>query len=88
VDGGWSHRNYGHRYASNSGVACVIDVKTKKLLHLGACAMCVCIFKKNGKNEEHARCFKNWTGTSCRMVSDMLVQAFNQSKALHGLEYR
>jgi hypothetical protein len=45
VDGGWSHRNYGHRYASNSGVACVIDVKTKKLLHLGVrnkyCAMCM-----------------------------------------------
>jgi hypothetical protein len=49
---------------------------------------CVCIFKKNGKDEERDHCFKNLTGTSCGMESDMLVQAFNQSKALHGLEYR
>jgi hypothetical protein len=91
VDGGWSHRSYGHRYTSNSGVACVIGAKTKKLLHLDVrnkyCAMCIYL-KKNGKDEVHDHCFKNWTGTSCGMESDMLVQAFNQSKALHGLEYR
>ena len=24
VDGGWSHRSFGHRYIASSGVACVI----------------------------------------------------------------
>ena len=56
VDGGWSHRSHGHRYTSNSGVACVIGAKTKKLLHLDVrnkyCAMCLYL-KKNGKEEVH-----------------------------------
>lgn len=35
VDGGWSHRSFGHRYTSSSGVACVIGWRTKKLLYVG-----------------------------------------------------
>ncbi|KAG8239550.1 hypothetical protein J437_LFUL018846 [Ladona fulva] len=34
ADGGWSHRSHGHRYTANSGVACIIGQKTKKLLHI------------------------------------------------------
>lgn len=46
------------------------------------------LFKKNGKEEVHKHCFKNWSGTSCGMESNILVEAFNESKTLHGVEYR
>ncbi|XP_063931863.1 uncharacterized protein LOC135143855 [Zophobas morio] len=91
VDGGWSHRSYGHRYTANSGVACVIGKRTKKLLHLDVrnkyCAMCL-YRKKQNMTEGHENCFKNWNGSSAAMEADMLVQAFRQSKTFHGLEYR
>lgn len=47
------------------------------------------LLKKSNKaeNAEHI-CYKNWDGTSCAMEPDILVNAFNQSKKIHGLEYR
>jgi hypothetical protein len=35
VDGGWSHRSYGHRYTAKSGVAIIIGVHTKKKIVYG-----------------------------------------------------
>lgn len=91
VDGGWSHRSHGHRYSANSGVACVIGLRTKKLLHIDVrnkyCSMCTYLEKK-GVPSTHSNCFKNWSGASCSMESDMIVNAFNESERIHGLQYR
>ncbi|XP_066902767.1 uncharacterized protein [Halyomorpha halys] len=90
VDGGWSHRSHGHRYTANSGVACVIGAKTKKLLDLGVrnkyCSMCE-YRKARNLDPGHDNCFKNWDGPSSSMETDMLVKSFQRSKELHGLEY-
>lgn len=91
VDGGWSHRSHGHRYTANSGVACVIGLRTKKLLYVGVrnkyCYMCQYLLKNN-KPTSHDGCFKNWDGSSPGMESDMIVEAFKLSLEMHGVEYR
>lgn len=91
VDGGWSHRSFGHRYTSTSGVACVIGLRTKKLLYVGVrnkyCYTCE-YRKRNNIAERHDICYKNWNGTSPGMESDMIVEAFSSSMDIHGLQYR
>lgn len=91
VDGGWSHRSFGHRYTSSSGVACVIGWRTKKLLYVGVrnkyCYTCE-YRKRNHLSTEHEMCFKNWNGTSAGMESDMIVEAFCSSMDVHGIQYR
>lgn len=91
VDGGWSHRSFGHRYTSSSGVACVIGWRTKKLLYVGVrnkyCYTCE-YRNRNNMSTKHDMCFKNWNGTSAGMESDMIVEAFCSSMDVHGLQYR
>lgn len=91
VDGGWSNRSHGHRYTANSGVACVIGLRTKKLLYVGVrnkyCYMCQYLLKNN-KTTKHDACFKNWDGSSPGMESDMIVEAFKCSFEMHKVEYR
>lgn len=91
VDGGWSHRSHGHHYTANSGVACVIGLRTKKLLYVGVrnkyCYMCQYLLKNN-KPTKHDGCFKNWDGSSPGMESDMIVEAFKCCFEIHGVMYR
>ncbi|XP_039296667.1 uncharacterized protein LOC120354188 isoform X2 [Nilaparvata lugens] len=92
VDGGWSHRSHGHRYSANSGVVCVIGLRTKKLLHIDVrnkyCSMCSYLERKGVSSVQHNNCYKNWDGASASMESDMVVSAFNSSEEIHGLQYR
>lgn len=43
--------------------------------------------ESNHLNPEHDCCYKNWDGPSSSMETDMLVEAFQRSQELHGLEY-
>lgn len=91
VDGGWSHRSFGHRYTASSGVACVIGWRIKKLLYVGVRNKYyyTCEYRKrNNISTEHEVCYKNWNGTSAAMVSDMIVEAFCSTMDIHGLQYR
>ena len=69
VDGGWSHRSYGHRYTSKSGVAVIIGAQTKKILFLGVrnkyCSICA-IHECKEKIPDHL-CYKNWNESSTAM---------------------
>lgn len=91
VDGGWSHRSHGHRYSANSGVAVIIGARTKKILHLGVrnkfCSYCE--FYKSRATEIHPhKCYKNWDKASTAMEADIIVQGFQVSEEVHGLQYR
>ncbi|KAK7867656.1 hypothetical protein R5R35_001308 [Gryllus longicercus] len=90
VDGGWSHRSHGHRYTTNSGVSCVIGMRTQTILDLGirnkSCSICE-YREAQQLHPKHDKCYKNWDGASASMEKDMLVECFKHSKQLHGLEY-
>ncbi|KAK7871139.1 hypothetical protein R5R35_013365 [Gryllus longicercus] len=77
VDGGWSHRSHGHRYTANSGVSCVIGMRTQKILDLGIrnkyCSMCE-YREARQLDPKHDKCYKNWDGASASMEKDMLVE--------------
>lgn len=90
VDGGWSHRSYGHNYNAASGVAVIIGKLSKKILYLGIrnkyCSICARAANKNIPCKEH-NCYKNWSGSSGAMESDILVEGFRSSIAAHKLKY-
>lgn len=91
VDGGWSHRSHGHRYSANSGLAVIIGARTKKLLYLGVknkvCSTCDFYSRKELPAKEHV-CYKNWDKSSSAMESEIIVQGFQQSEQMHGVQYR
>ncbi|XP_075556529.1 uncharacterized protein LOC142588576 [Dermacentor variabilis] len=91
VDGGWSHRSHGHRYSANSGVAVIIGKLTKKLLYLGVrnklCSTCE-HYARTGKEKKEHLCYKNWNESSGAMESDIIVEDFQRSVEMHGVEYR
>jgi hypothetical protein len=90
VDGGWSHRSYGHRYTAKSGVAIIIGVHTKKILFMGVrnkyCSICAMAMRKGTTIPTHV-CFKNWEGASTGMEADILQEGFSCSEAMHKLRY-
>ncbi|KAH8022336.1 hypothetical protein HPB51_023389 [Rhipicephalus microplus] len=91
VDGGWSHRSHGHRYSPNSGVAVIIGERTKKLLYIGVrnklCSTCE-HYSRTGKGKKDHVCYKNWNQSSGAMESDIIVEGFQRSVEMHGVEYR
>ncbi|KAH7948414.1 hypothetical protein HPB52_021981 [Rhipicephalus sanguineus] len=90
VDGGWSHRSHGHRYSANSGVAVIVGKRTQKLLYLGVrnklCSTCE-YYAKKGERKEHS-CYRNWDQSSGAMEADILVEGFQRSTEMHGVQYR
>ncbi|KAL1458849.1 hypothetical protein MTO96_043421 [Rhipicephalus appendiculatus] len=90
VDGGWSHRSHGHRYSGNSGVAIIVGKRTQKLLYLGVrnklCSTCE-YYAKKGQTKEHT-CYRNWNLSSGAMEADILVEGFQRSTDMHGVQYR
>lgn len=91
VDGGWSHRSYGHGYSANSGVAVIIGKATKKLLFLGVrnkyCSICACAEASKVTIPEHI-CFLNWRGSSPAMEADIIVEGFRLSEEMYNLRYK
>ena len=85
VDAGWSKRTHKHSYNALSCVGVIFGKETKKLLFIGVrnkyCAVCA---KDTTKEHE---CFKNWTGSSSSMESDIILEGFSKAEEQHGLRY-
>ena len=90
VDGGWSKRSHKHSYNANLGVDVIFGLHTKKLLFIGVrnkyCSTCCIAQYKKALVPPH-KCYKNWTGSSCSMEADIIVEGFKLSESMHGLRY-
>ena len=87
VDGGWSKRAHGH---SNSGVGVIFGAATKELLFIGVhnkyCL--VCAINRRGTPIPDHKCFRNWSGSSCSIEDNIILEGFQQSERMHGVQYR
>jgi len=89
IDGGYSKRSYGHSYNANNGVAVIIGSRTNKVIFMGtrtkSCETCT----KNKTREKRIKheCFKNWSGSSCGMETDIISEGFKASIESYGLVY-
>ncbi|XP_074026881.1 uncharacterized protein isoform X2 [Leptinotarsa decemlineata] len=90
TDGAWCKRSYNVNYDASSGVACIIGYRTGKILYLGVrnkyCTVCARSQHKGVEPPEH-KCFKNWSGTSTAMETDIIVEGFKCSLEMHGPKY-
>ena len=91
VDGGWSKRAHGHSYNANSGVGVIFGAATKELLFIGVrnkyCSVCAINNRRGTPIPDH-KCFRNWSGSSCSMEADIILEGFQQSERMHGVQYR
>ena len=85
VDAGWSKRTHKHTYNALSAVGVIFGQETGRLFYLGVrnkyCSVC-----KKDPTKEHT-CFKNWTGTSSSMESDIILEGFLAAEKQHGVRY-
>ena len=90
VDGDWAKRSHKHSYNAKSRVALNIGKETKKLLYIGVrnkfCSVCAVAENKGIDPQKHT-CYKNWTGSSSAMETDILVCGFNAAEHMHGVRY-
>ena len=85
VDAGWSKRTHKHSYNALSCVGVIFGKETQKLLYIGVrnkfCAVC-----EQGASKKH-ECFRNWTGSSSSMESDIILEGFSKAEQQHGVRY-
>ncbi|KAL4101219.1 hypothetical protein QTP88_021239 [Uroleucon formosanum] len=91
ADGAWSKRSYRSNYNALSGVAWIVGYRTKNVLFIGIrnkyCSTCQKAEALNKSTTPHL-CYKNGTGTSTAMESDIIVDGFSHSIKTHNLIYR
>lgn len=85
ADGAWCKRSYRSAYNAHSGAAYIVGQKTGKLLYLGIRNKFCAMFEVNPSKDN--LCFKNWSGTSTSMESDIVLEGFKCSKEMHGIKY-
>ena len=90
VDGGWSKRSHGHSYIVNSGVGVILGAATKGLLFIGVrnkhCSICAINARRETPIPEY-NCFRNWSGNSCSMEADIILEGFQLSEQMHGVQH-
>ena len=90
VDGGWSKRSHKHSYNAKSGVAVIFGSHTRKLLFMGVrnkfCGVCAVAANKAIDVPPH-RCYRNWSGSSAAMETDIIAEGFSLSEQMYGLRY-
>ena len=90
VDGGWSKRSHKHSYNAKCGVGVIFGAATKKLLFIGVrnkyCSVCA-VSEHKGLSPPSHQCFKNWSGSSCAMEADIILEGFRISENMHGVKY-
>ena len=90
ADGGWSKRSHKHSCSAKSGVAVIFGAHTKKLLFMGVrnkfCSICAVSENKNQQPPLH-KCYKNWSGSSASMETDIVSEGFRLSEKHHGVRY-
>ena len=91
-DAGWSKRSHKHSYNANSGVGVMFfGAVTKALLFIGVrnkkyCSICA-INTRNNKPIPTHQCYCNWSGSSCSMEADIILEGFQLSEEMHSLRY-
>lgn len=91
ADGAWSKRSYRTNYNALSGVACIVGLRTTKVLYMAVknkfCSVCARkdLYKDN-TCPDHT-CFKNWTGPSTGMEAAIIVEGFQKSVEMYGIKY-
>ncbi|XP_028168468.1 uncharacterized protein LOC114358650 [Ostrinia furnacalis] len=90
VDGCWCKRTYKKNYSALSGAAAIIGRKTGEVLFLGVknkyCSICAQAENKKLLPKTH-KCYKNYSGPSTAMESEILVEGFKCSIDMHNLIY-
>lgn len=90
-DGTWAKRSYRRNYNSLSGAACIVGFETKKVLFISTrnkyCSICKAAERLDRIPRRHA-CFKNWTGHSTAMESDIILEGFKKSIEDYGIIYK
>lgn len=66
-------------------------METKKILFIGVrnkyCIVCARAHNKNVQPKKHT-CFRNWTGSSSAMESDIIVEGFCLAEQLYKVRYK
>lgn len=82
LDGSWCTRSYGKRFNSASGCGVIVGEKSKKILFVGCrnkrCSVCNRAVRLNKEEAPQHRCFKNYTGSSGGMESDIMIDGFQK----------
>ncbi|XP_031357002.1 uncharacterized protein LOC116180949 isoform X2 [Photinus pyralis] len=91
ADGASCKRSYRTNYNALSGVACIVGLRTKKVLYEAVknkfCLICARKdLYKNNKCPQHT-CYKNWSGTSTGMEAAIIVEGFQKSIDMYGIKY-
>jgi len=80
VVAGWSKRSHQHSYNANSGVGVIFAAATKGVgVRKKYCS--ICAVNKGISVPEH-KCYCNWSGSSCSMEADIILDGFLQSDGL------
>ncbi|KOB68075.1 hypothetical protein OBRU01_19060 [Operophtera brumata] len=86
IDGCWCRRSYRTNYAALSGAATIIGRRFGKVLFFSVrnkyCCICARAEKRGEDAKEHT-CYKNFTGPSTAMESEILVEGFKRSIEMH-----
>lgn len=90
VDGCWSARSYGTNFKALSGAAAIIGKKFGEVIYMAVknkyCLVCARAEKKGQTCIDHT-CFKNYSGASSSMESDIIVEGFQSSLSMYGVIY-
>lgn len=82
--------NFKFKLSINTFQGCIIGFRTGKILYLGIrnkyCTVCARAKNIEPETPPH-KCFKNWSGTSTAMESDIIVEGFKISISAHNLKY-
>lgn len=86
VHGGWSKRSHKHSYNAKFGVPIITGEATGKLLHIGVrnkyCSACA-----QGISQDTHKCYKNWSGSSSKVKTDIILDGFKKAQHSHGVCY-
>lgn len=91
VDGFWSKRSYkSGNYSALSGGAAIIGRRFKEVLYLGIknkyCCVCARAATKEVEPKPHT-CYKNYTGPSTGMESEIILEGFQNSIPMYDMIY-
>lgn len=90
ADGAWSKRSYSTNFSALSGAAAIIGKRFGEVLFIGIknkyCCICARAESKSISPVDHV-CFRNYSGSSTGMESEILLEGFKQSIPMHNIIY-
>lgn len=90
ADGVWSKRSFNTNFSALSGAAAIIGKRFGEVLFIGVknkyCCICARAENKGTSLPDHV-CYKNYSGSSTGMESDILLEGFRQSIPMYNIIY-